>query len=395
MYPTIYHAVLDLFGLDIPGLRLLNSFGFFVALGFLAASWVMSRELRRKEAVGLLRPTTRMAWIGRPASVSDLVFSFLLGFIVGFKGVFVALNADLVFAPGQMPQQYLLSFHGNWPAGLLLGGGLLAWKYFSAKKAALPEPKQVTVEVHPYEHTGNITMIAAAGGVAGAKLFHLFENPREFVEFFTAPTLEGFLSGLTIYGGLIVGGLAVWLYSRKIKVHIVHLMDATAPGLMLSYGIGRMGCHVSGDGDWGIVNTAPMPGWLSWLPEWVWAYDYPNNVNGVGVPMAEGGYEGYGHHLVPPVFPTPIYEITAAIILFAILWRLKKHVQTPLVIFSVYLMMNGFERFWIEKIRVNEVINLAGMSVTQAEIIATLTFFTGLGLFIWLRKNPGWRPKVA
>jgi len=99
--------------------------------------------------------------------------------------------------------------------------------------------------------------------------------------------------------------------------------------------------------------------------------------------------------LVPPVFPTPIYEITAAFILFAILWRLKRHVQTPLVIFSVYLMMNGFERFWIEKIRVNEVINLAGMSVTQAEIIATLTFFTGLGLFIWLRKNPGWRPKGA
>jgi len=395
MYPTIYHAVLDLFGLDLPGLRLLNSFGFFVAIAFLAASWVMSHELKRKESLGLLTPRTRTIWVGRPASVSDLVYSFLLGFLLGFKGVFVLLNSELVFAPGQMPQQYLISFHGNWPAGLILGGAFLAWKYYSAKKKALPEPKAVTVEVLPHEHSGNITMIAALGGITGAKLFHLLENPREFVEFFTAPTLEGFLSGLTVYGGLIVGGLAVWLYSRKIKVHIVHLMDATAPGLMLAYGIGRMGCHVSGDGDWGIVNTAPMPVWLSWLPEWVWAYDYPNNVNGVGVPMESGGWEGYGTHLVPPVFPTPIYEITAAFILFAILWQLNKKVRTPLYIFSIYLMMNGFERFLIEKIRVNEVINLLGMQVTQAEIIATLTFFTGLGLFIWLRKNPGWKPRGA
>ena len=63
----------------------------------------------------------------------------------------------------------------------------------------------------------------------------------------------------------------------------LRLADATAPGLLLAYGIGRIGCHVSGDGDWGIPNTLPKPGWLSWAPDWIWAYAYPNNVNRVGI----------------------------------------------------------------------------------------------------------------
>jgi hypothetical protein len=80
---------------------------------------------------------------------------------------------------------------------------------------------------------------------------------------------------------LIVAGIAVAIYARRKKIPFLHLADATAPGLILAYGIGRIGCHVSGDGDWGIVNTAEKPGWLSWLPDWAWSYDYPNNVGAI------------------------------------------------------------------------------------------------------------------
>ena len=89
----------------------------------------------------------------------------------------------------------------------------------------------------------------------GAKLFHLFEYPEELVRFFTDPSLSNFLGGLTIYGGLIVGGLAVYGYAKKNGLHFLHLADSVAPGLMLAYGVGRIGCQVSGC----LLYTSPSP----------------------------------------------------------------------------------------------------------------------------------------
>ena len=77
---------------------------------------------------------------------------------------------------------------------------------------------------------------------------------------------------------------------------------------MMGYGVGRMGCQFSGDGDWGIVNEAPKPSWFI-FPDWAWAYEYPHNVLNEGVRMVNC----VGNHcmkLSPPVYPTPIYEIT-------------------------------------------------------------------------------------
>ena len=211
------------------------------------------------------------------------------------------------------------------------------------------------------------------------------------MKFFQEPSLENFLSGLTVYGGLIMGAFAVWLYARPKGLKFIHLADATAPGLMLAYGIGRIGCQVSGDGDWGIPNTAPKPDWMGFLPDWMWAYQYPNNVNSVGpkIPADSGMdvFEGYGHYLDVPVFPTPIYETTMAVVIFAILWALRKRITIPGVLFGTYLMFNGFERFWIEKIRVNNKFDLLGMTVTQAEVISVLTFIGGLALVIFLTRR--------
>jgi len=185
-------------------------------------------------------------------------------------------------------------------------------------------------------------------------------------------------------------------------------MDALAPGVMLAYGIGRIGCHVSGDGDWGIANTNSCP---SWIPEWLWAYNYPNNVNGVSHFNPLGGYTGkpitqemidsgiqsfpgYGTYLDPAVYPTPLYELAMATIIFLILWKLRTRLKMAGSIISIYFILNGLERFFIEKIRVNDIFDLGFMTITQAEIIALGFISFGILLYLLLKKRVIAQPNV-
>lgn len=379
MYPTIYHLFFDWFGLDWSFLKFLNSFGFFVALAFIAASWTLSRELLRKENEGLLQPTKIKVVTGEGPKAFDMIVQGLVGFVIGWKFLYIALNYQTAIAD---PQSALLSLNGNIIGGVLLGALLAFLKYREVKKQQLPEPKEEEVLVHAADHAGNITLVAALFGILGAKLFHLLENPDELVQFFTNPSADNFFSGLTMYGGLIVGGAAViWLFKKKGVTPLMG-MDATAPGLMLAYAIGRIGCHVSGDGDWGLPNTAPKP---SWLPDWLWAYDYPNNVLGAGSRLTEGQiFEGYGTHLVPAVYPTAVYEVIMCAFLFLILWSVRKKLVIPGTMFFLYLIFNGIERFWIEKIRVNT--HVIG-EITQAEIISVVFVLVGISGWLYVRKK--------
>ncbi len=379
MYPTLYHALLDLTGLDLPFLKFLNSFGFFVALAFLAASWTLTQELKRKAGLGLVKPTTRTILVGAPAAPGELISTGILGFLLGWKGGYLLLN--FAEATGD-PQAFLLSGKGNFIGGVLLGG-YFAWKlHRDKKKEQLAEPRKETVTVQPHEHAGNMTLTAALWGLIGAKLFHWLENPNEFMAFVQDPSGASFFSGLTMYGGLIVGGGMVIRYMVRNGIPALEGMDATAPGLMLAYAVGRIGCQVSGDGDWGVVNTSPSPGWL---PGWLWSYDYPNNVNGVGVPIIDGTrFEGYATHLPEPVWPTPLYETLVCGLFFLLLWGLRKRLRPAGMVFALYLVLNGVERFWIEKIRVNTKV---WGDITQAEIISVILFLLGLGMMLHLRKR--------
>jgi prolipoprotein diacylglyceryltransferase len=162
------------------------------------------------------------------------------------------------------------------------------------------------------------------------------------------------------------------------------MIDAAAPGLMLAYGIGRIGCHLSGDGDWGIANVAANP--IDFLPDWFWSYNYPNNVVNEGIPMPNC----IGKHcfmLPQPVYPTPLYEAIAGIALFLLLWQLRKRITIAGVLFCIYLVVNGAERFLIEKIRVNSTYEIFGAHITQAELISSLFLIIGsLGIW-WLNKR--------
>ena len=150
----------------------------------------------------------------------------------------------------------------------------------------------------------------------------------------------------------------------------------------------RLGCHFSGDGDWGIENTAAKPNLMSIFPDWIWSYDYPNNVINEGIRIQDCMYSDYCYKLATPVFPTPIYEFLLCLGIFGLLMYIRKKIKLTGFIFISYLFFNGIERFTIELIRVNETYNLFGTLITQAQIISTLfilTSFIGFGI-LW--KKP-------
>jgi prolipoprotein diacylglyceryltransferase len=160
---------------------------------------------------------------------------------------------------------------------------------------------------------------------------------------------------------------------------------------MLAYGLGRIGCQVAGDGDWGVVNNKPNP--FAFLPDWAWSYDYPHNVNKEGVLLPNCTWGDYCTHLPQPVFPTPLYEIVMGLILFALLWFLRKRIKIAGRLFAIYLFVNGVERFLIEQIRVNTKQNFFGLHPTQAEIIACGLMIAGVILYLVAPKLKPMKPK--
>jgi len=381
MYPSIYYAVKDLFGLDFPFLKMVQSFGFFVTVAFLVAAYFWTLELKRKEKEGLLKSNTVKVLIGAKATTAELITSAIIGFLIGYKVLFIILNFS---AFTENTQGFLLSMKGNLLGGLIAAALSAYLKFREKDKTKLEKPVWVEEVIHPYQHVGNLTLIAALAGIVGAKIFHNLENWDDFIADPVGALLS--FSGLTMYGGLIVASIALIYYGKKNKIATTHLIDSSAPPLMIGYAIGRIGCHVAGDGDWGINNVAPKPDWLKWAPDWMWSYDYPHNVNSVGVPLANCFDAKYCNHLVPPVFPTAFYETIMCFILFLILWYLRKRIKTPGVLFSIYLIFNGVERFFIEKIRVNTLYHVNGFAFTQAELISTILFFVGIA-GVWYFKK--------
>ncbi|MDH7460806.1 prolipoprotein diacylglyceryl transferase [Chitinophagaceae bacterium 26-R-25] len=378
MYPNLYYAFKDLFGVNWTGLRFVNSFGFFVALAFIGAAWTLTLELKRKSQQGLLHSEEQKIVIGQPASTSSLLLNFILGFLLGYKiiGAFLS-NAE-------NPQEFIFSSQGNWIAGILLGGLFAFIKWYEKNKQKLAKPEERIIRIWPHDRVGDLVIFAAVFGFAGAKIFHNLENWNELVRDPVGSLLS--FSGLTFYGGLICAALAIWWYAKKHGIGFWHLNDAAAPALMLAYAIGRIGCMVAGDGDWGIANTKPNP--FSWLPNWMWSFRFPHNVIGEGVQIP-GCVGQYCAQLPEPVYPTPFYETVMCLILFAFLWSIRKKVKTPGILFSIYLIVNGIERFFIEKIRVNTKYDIDGFHPTQAEIISTLMVIAGIALIVYLsRKKP-------
>ena len=381
MYPNLYYLVEDLLGLKFNALKLINSFGFFVALAFVASGYVLYLELKRKEALGEFISVEQDYTEGAPATLSELATSFIFGFLFGFKiiGAFVIENAL------NNTQAFILSLQGSWAAGFLVALIMTYLKWREKDKVKLDKPVTKIYSVWPHDRVGDIVLQAALWGFIGAKIFHNLENLDDFAKDPFGSLIS--FSGLTFYGGLIIATIAIIIYVRRFKIRVIHFADAMAPTMLFAYAAGRIGCHISGDGDWGIPNFSPKP--FSWMPDWMWAYTYPHNVvnEGVAIPGCLGNY---CNQLPLPVYPTTLYEVIGMFILFGIMWMLRRKITQPGILTGMYLIFAGSERFLIEKIRVNNRIHSLPFEPTQAELISTFLILGGIIFLVFSKK---WFPK--
>lgn len=211
------------------------------------------------------------------------------------------------------------------------------------------------------------TLIAGPclAGILGAKLYHVLESPSEF---FADPWHELFSQfGFAWFGGLIAGFAAfVWL-ARRSSAPLIEMLDAGSPAAAIGYGVGRIGCFLSGDGDYGIPTSLP------------WGMSFPNGL----VPTDQR------------VHPTPIYEFLAACAIAWWLWRMGARriamaksgsgvIASRGEIFAAYLVTTGVARFLVEFIRINPR-SLLGMSNAQA--VSAVSVVAGAVLWWRLRKR--------
>jgi phosphatidylglycerol---prolipoprotein diacylglyceryl transferase len=197
---------------------------------------------------------------------------------------------------------------------------------------------------------------ALIGGLVGARGYYLLQNHRSLS---LGDVFGG--SGLIWYGGLLGGVVAVVAWARRRDFLSLTLLDLAAPGLALGYAIGRIGCQVSGDGDYGKVSSLP------------WAMGYPRGT----VPTAPG----------VKVQPTPIYETLAMGLVAWGLWRMRDLFR-PGALFAFYLLLSGLERLLVEFVRRNHQV-LIGLTAPQLESIA-LAIVGGAWLW-WLARHGGLR----
>jgi len=381
MYPNLYYLIDDFFGVKLNGLRLVNSFGFFVAIAFVASGFVLYNELKRKESLGEFTPTEESIIVGAPASMSELLTSFFFGFLFGYKIIGAFTIADAL----NNTQAFILSLQGNIGAGILVGAIMvyLKWKEKDKDKLAKPETRKLLL--WPHDRVGDIVLQAALWGFLGAKIFHNLENLEELMLDPWGSLIS--FSGLTFYGGLILATIAIIVFIRKYNMRVIHFADAMAPTMLFAYAAGRIGCHISGDGDWGIPNLNPKP--FTWLPDWIWSYQYPHNVVNAGVPIP-GCVGNYCNQLPEGVYPTTFYEVIIMFILFLIVWMVRKKITQPGIITGIYFIFAGGERFFIEKIRVNNKYTFLPFQPTQAELISVILIILGI---VFLVKSKSWFPK--
>lgn len=273
--------------------------------------------------------------------------------------------------------------------GLMVATGLLAAAYilqadFDRRRASFLKNGFLNESKKPSHHDEGFLIIGIAGiaGLAGAKLYHAFQDP---------PTWKSELFsryGFAWFGGFLGGFIALVFLARHYRIPILEFMDLCSPAAAVGYAIGRIGCLLSGDGDYGIPTTLP------------WGMSFPNGVvptTGIWDPASHSGVcSKYGLPESCTVHPTPLYEFLIWMAIAMILWQMgKKELSrrsTPGLVFCGYLILTGIARFLVEMIRINPR-TFFGMSNAQAASLVSIV--AGIFLMLWIKFDTAKSPQAA
>jgi phosphatidylglycerol:prolipoprotein diacylglycerol transferase len=204
----------------------------------------------------------------------------------------------------------------------------------------------------PVDWAYEMVFAALVGGIVGARLWWVVENWSDAKDDLIGSLFSG--SGLVWYGGAIGGAICVLAWAWRRGFFGLVLLDVAAVPLAAGYAIGRIGCQLAGDGDYGIPWDGP------------WAMAYPNGT----VPTTE------------KVHPTPVYETITMLIVAAVLWRLRDRWR-PGTLFALYLILAGAERFLVEFVRRNDDVVLG---LTQPQLLS-LAMIAGGAIWLWVRRG--------
>jgi len=234
----------------------------------------------------------------------------------------------------------------------------------------------------PPNFRNNILFIVAVAGIVGSKIIVLIE---EYEVFYNNDIIDAIFRkiGISFYGGLIGAAIALIFYIKKAKMNILPALDATAPAILIGYSLGRLGCHFSGDGDWGIASGVQPNWWL--LPDWMWSYNYPHNVANRGSWIENCDFN-YCKVLDIAVFPTSAYESIICLFIF-IFFISKIWIALPGTVFSIYLILSSIERFFNEFIRINKKHDFFGVVLSQAQFISIILVLLAFGLLLILYRH--------
>jgi phosphatidylglycerol:prolipoprotein diacylglycerol transferase len=200
-----------------------------------------------------------------------------------------------------------------------------------------------------------IIFAAGLGGFIGARIYYLVENWGE-------PGMGLFsTSGIVWYGGVAGGVIAVILWAAWRRMPLGFVANVAAAPLAIGYAIGRIGCQLAGDGDYGSATDLP------------WGMAYPEGT----VPTTE------------IVHPTPVYETLASLVIFWILWRMRGRLTAPWSLFGLYLVLAGIERFLVEFVRATPVV-MAGLTTAQLISVAIVVIGAILVWTGWNRRDPAY-----
>lgn len=215
--------------------------------------------------------------------------------------------------------------------------------------------------------------VPCLAGIIGAKLYHVLEDPSTLM---AQPSELISQYGFAWFGGLIAGAAAFIWIARRRKIPLLRILDAGSAAAALGYGIGRIGCLLSGDGDYGIPTSLP------------WGMSFPNGL----VPTTQR------------VHPTPIYELIVACLIAWALWKLGQGQIRSVVparrgqqqlrrmlppegsVFAAYLVLTGIARFLVELIRINP---RSFFGLTNAQVASVISAAVGVGLWLYLRRSNG------